>query len=121
MKHLLLVFLGGGLGSSLRYIVSKWLNTGTYPLGTFAVNIIGSLLIGIILGLAAKGGNISANTSLFLATGFCGGFTTFSTFSYENNMFLKSGDFLSFSLYTTASVAVGIFTAFVGIWISKYL
>jgi CrcB protein len=122
MKQLFLVFLGGGLGSSLRYLISKWLNTNVaFPLGTFTVNIIGSLIFGVILGYIGKGGNISPYTSLLLATGFCGGFTTFSAFSYENNVLLKSGDFLNFSIYTACSIGAGILAGFAGIWISKYL
>ncbi|WP_340199179.1 fluoride efflux transporter CrcB [Ascidiimonas sp. W6] len=122
MKQLLLVFLGGGLGSSLRYMITKWLNPNfTIPLGTLAVNIIGSLLIGIILGLASRGNTISTSQTLLLATGFCGGFTTFSTFSFENNAFLKSGDFLNFALYTILSISGGIFAVMTGFWISKQL
>ena len=99
MKQLLLVFLGGGFGSVLRYILGKNLNSTTtgIPWGTFAANIIGSLLIGIILGIAAKNNSLTQNQTLLLATGFCGGFTTFSTFAYENHVFLKSGDFISFA------------------------
>jgi len=121
MKQLLLVFLGGGLGSSLRYIVSNYLNSSTtgIPYGTFLANIVGSLLIGIILGLAAKHEALSQNTILFLATGFCGGFTTFSTFAYENHLFLKSGDFTSFALYTIGSFIIGFAAVFFGIWLVK--
>ena len=89
MKQFLLVFLGGGFGSGLRYIIGKYLNsteTGI-PYGTFAANIIGSLLIGIILGLAAKNDALSQNQTLLLATGFCGGFTTFSTFATKTMCF----------------------------------
>ncbi|HCY81005.1 MAG TPA: fluoride efflux transporter CrcB, partial [Xanthomarina gelatinilytica] len=102
MKQLLLVFIGGGIGSVLRYVLGKYLNsyqTGI-PYGTFIANILGSLLIGIILGLAAKNNSISQNHTLLLATGFCGGFTTFSAFAYENHIFLKAGDFTSFAMYT---------------------
>ncbi|MEM7086337.1 MAG: fluoride efflux transporter CrcB [Bacteroidota bacterium] len=122
MKPLLLVFFGGGLGSVLRYGLGKYLNstiTGI-PYGTFAANILGSLLIGIILGLAAKNDSISQNTMLLLATGFCGGFTTFSTFAYENHVFLKSGDFGMFALYTVASFMVGFGAVFFGIWAVKF-
>ena len=89
MKPLLLVFLGGGLGSSLRYGLGKYLNSAAtgFPYGTFAVNIIGSLLVGTILVIAAKNDSISQNTMLLIDTGFCGGFTTFSAFFYENHIF----------------------------------
>ena len=88
MRQLFFVFIGGGLGSVLRYIISRYLNqTGSgFPLGTFTANILGSLLIGIIIGLAAKNNTLSQNQTLLLATGFCGGFTTFSTFAYENHV-----------------------------------
>ncbi len=121
MKHILLVFLGGGFGSVLRYIIGKYLNN-TYsgiPYGTFAANMLGSLLIGIILGLAAKNDSLSQNQTLLLATGFCGGFTTFSTFAYENHVFLKSGDFTSFAFYTIASFVIGFFAVFIGMHIIK--
>ncbi|RIA09029.1 camphor resistance protein CrcB [Flavobacteriaceae bacterium MAR_2010_72] len=121
MKHLLLVFVGGGFGSVLRYMIGKYLNspeTGL-PYGTFAANILGSLLIGIILGMAAKNNTLSQSQTLLLATGFCGGFTTFSTFAYENHVFLKSGDFTSFALYTIGSFVVGFLAVFLGLYLVK--
>ncbi|MEZ4802332.1 MAG: fluoride efflux transporter CrcB [Gelidibacter sp.] len=122
MKQLLLVFVGGGTGSVLRFIIGKYLNSpeSGIPYGTFAANIIGSLLIGIILGLAVKQNALSQNQILFLATGFCGGFTTFSTFAYENHLFLKSGDFTSFAIYTIASFVIGFLAVFAGIFIAKF-
>ncbi|HBR55614.1 MAG TPA: fluoride efflux transporter CrcB [Flavobacteriaceae bacterium] len=122
MKQLLLVFLGGGLGSSLRYIVGNYLNNPAngIPYGTFAANILGSLIIGIILGLAAKHQTLTQNTILFLATGFCGGFTTFSTFAYENHVLLKSGDFMSFAAYTVGSFVIGFAAVFFGIWLVRF-
>ena len=121
MKQLLLVFLGGGFGSALRFLVGKYMNstqTGI-PWGTFAANILGSLLIGIILGLAAKNNTLSQNQTLLLGTGFCGGFTTFSTFAYENHVFLKSGDFASFAFYTIGSFVVGFLAVFLGMYLIK--
>ena len=121
MKQLLLVFIGGGFGSSLRFVIGKYMNsteTGI-PWGTFTANILGSLIIGIILGLAAKNDALSSNQTLLLATGFCGGFTTFSTFAYENHMFLKSGDFTSFALYTIGSFIIAFLAVFAGLFIAK--
>lgn len=122
MRQAALVFLGGGLGSVLRYLLSSFLNNSEtgIPYGTFLANIVGSLLIGLILGIAMKNQNLSQEAVLLLATGFCGGFTTFSTFAYENHIFLKSGDFMSFALYTLASFVLGFGMVFFGMWIAKF-
>lgn len=121
MKQVLLVFFGGGLGSVLRFIISKWLNTpqSGFPYGTFLVNILGSLIIGVILGLAVKNNSLNTSQTLLLATGFCGGFTTFSTFAYENQAFLKLGDFTSFAIYTIGSLVVGFLAVFAGLYLVK--
>lgn len=121
MKKLILVFLGGGFGSALRYVIGKYLNSAQtgIPYGTLTANILGSLLIGIILGLAAKNNTLSQNHTLLLATGFCGGFTTFSSFAYENHLFLKSGDFMSFAVYTIISFVVGFLAVFAGVYLAK--
>ena len=123
MKNFLLVFIGGGFGSGLRYLIGKYLNSslGSFPIGTFTVNIIGSLLIGLILGYAAKENSLSQNQVLLLATGFCGGFTTFSAFANENFQLLKTGDIMQFSIYTISSVVVGLIAVFIGIYIAKNL
>jgi CrcB protein len=121
MKQLLLVFLGGGLGSSLRYFISKYLNDSQLgiPYGTFFVNILGCLVIGFLLGLAYKYKSISNETMLILATGFCGGFTTFSAFAYENYIYFRSGDYLSLGLYTIISLIFGIVAVVIGIWMVR--
>ena len=123
MKQLLFVFIGGGFGSMARYILTKYLNSpeSGIPYGTFLVNVLGSLFIGVILGLALKNEALSQNQTLLLATGFCGGFTTFSAFAYENHLFLKSGDFMQLALYTLASIIVGFAAVFLGLYLVKVL
>ncbi len=121
MKHVLLVFIGGGFGSIARFLLSKYFNSEAngIPYGTFLANVLGSLFIGIILGLAAKNDSLTQSQTLLLATGFCGGFTTFSTFAYENHVFLKSGDFFNFFLYTIGSFVLGFAAVFLGMFLVK--
>lgn len=123
MKQLLFVFIGGGFGSVLRYIVGKYLNNPAngIPYGTFTVNILGSLFIGVILGLAAKNNTLNQDQTLLLATGFCGGFTTFSAFAYENQALFKNGDFTSFAVYAISSFVVAFLAIFAGLYISRTL
>lgn len=120
MKYIL-VFIGGGFGSALRYIISKYLNNLEQPIpyGTFLVNVIGSLLIGIILGLSLKNNTLTNNQTLLLATGFCGGFTTFSAFAFENVQFLKNGDYLHFFSYTLGALVIGFTAVFLGLFLVK--
>ena len=119
MKSFLLVFLGGGLGSGLRYLVTAAMNqhSKVLPFGTFTVNLVGCLLIGLILGYAQKENTLTSNQTLLLATGFCGGFTTFSAFANENLELIKNGEILNLSLYTFGSIIIGILAVFVGYYI----
>ncbi len=105
----------------LRYGISKSLNTYFHHffLGTFLVNSIGCLLIGVIIGLSLRGNLITENQTLLLATGFCGGFTTFSAFTFEQYTLLKDGEFLNFSIYALASIIVGLVSVFFGLWLAK--
>ena len=120
IKNLILVFIGGGLGSSLRFLISKYLNSGNLlPYGTFLVNIVGSLILGMIIGWAIKSNLLNSPMYLLIGIGFCGGFTTFSTFSFENYSILKSGDYYMFCLYFFGSLILGILAILAGIFISK--
>ena len=121
MKSFLLVFLGGGLGSSLRYLVASAMNqySKVLPLGTLTVNMLGCLLIGLILGYAQKENTLTSNQTLLLATGFCGGFTTFSAFANENLELIKNGEIFNFSVYTIGSVLVGILAVFFGFYLAN--
>ena len=119
MKSFLLVFLGGGLGSSLRYLLTIAMNqySKVLPFGTFTVNILGCLLIGLILGYAQKENTLTSNQTLLLATGFCGGFTTFSAFANENLELIKNGEIFNFSVYTICSILVGVLAVFIGFYL----
>ena len=121
MKSFLLVFLGGGLGSGLRYLVTITMNqySKVLPFGTFTVNILGCLLIGLILGYAQKENTLTSNQTLLLATGFCGGFTTFSAFANENLELIKNGELFNFSVYTLGSVLIGILAVFIGFYLTN--
>jgi len=121
MKQVLLVFIGGGVGSALRYLVGKFLKipASGFPWSTFSVNVLGSLIIGILMGVTLKNSALSENQTLLLITGICGGFTTFSAFAYENQVFLKEGDFTNFFIYTLGSIGVGLAAVFLGLFISK--
>lgn len=121
MKQLILVIIGGGLGSGLRFLISKYLNpvfSGFY-LGTFTVNILGCLIIGLLLGVFLRQDYVSPVQSALLVTGFCGGFTTFSTFSLEQFLFLREGNFIPFILYSLLSLALGILAVGLGFWLAR--
>jgi len=124
LRILLFIGVGGFLGSALRFVVQQYtdrLFSTSFPVGIFLINIIGSFLIGIIFGLALEKNILSDEMRLFLATGFCGGFTTFSAFSFDNLKFLQTADYAQLIAFSGGSVVLGIFAAFLGIWLVKII
>jgi CrcB protein len=122
IRTLLLVGTGGFLGSISRYLASRFLQNSfpyAFPFGTFFVNIAGCFLIGLIYGVSERNQFLSSGWKLFLAVGFCGGFTTFSAFANENLALLRDGEFYYFFLYTGLSVFLGIAATFLGVLITK--
>jgi fluoride exporter len=121
-KTLLLVGTGGFLGSVSRFLASRFMQNSfasAFPFGTFFVNVSGCLLIGLIYGLSERSSLLTSGWKMFLAVGFCGGFTTFSTFANENLALLRDGEFFNFMLYTGSSVFLGIAATFLGVLITK--
>lgn len=123
IKDVLIVGIGGFIGSSSRYLfgqlIYKYFDT-TFPLGTLIINLIGCFLIGLILGLFEKGNIISLNMNLFLTVGICGGFTTFSTFSNDSLILIKNNEIVSLLIYLSVSVLVGLLMTFLGKYIISY-
>ena len=122
MKSLLLVGLGGFIGSLARYYTQVLFNKilpGNVPLGTLTANVLGCFIIGIIFALGLKQGTISAEWRLFIAIGFCGGFTTFSSFSLENILLLQSGQYLALAIYFLSSVLLGFGATLLAIFLFR--
>ena len=120
IKNIVLVFLGGGLGSALRYGLSSWLNQ-FYPwaAGTFSANILGSLLIGLLMGWFIKWPHFEAYLRLLLAIGFCGGFTTFSALALEQVNMIKNGATMHALVYMASTLILGVAAVFLGLWLSR--
>lgn len=113
-KNFLLVGLGGAIGSMLRYAISLLVTVKQFPYSTFIVNIAGSFIIGAVLALSLKNDMFSNNWKIFLATGICGGFTTFSAFAAENMELLQSGKYGIAFIYIMASLLLGIAAVVLG-------
>lgn len=123
MLKLLAIFTGGGIGAVLRFLVGflcknhNW----TLPIATFSVNIVGSFIIGFVLTYNIVKTDFSPTVKLFLTVGFCGGLTTFSTFSAECLDYLASGKVTEFLLYTLLSVTICVVAAGLGVYSAKLL
>lgn len=117
LRTLILVGIGGAVGSVLRYLTAVLTNrlcSSDFPFATFAVNLAGCLLIGILLGFAEKYQVLNANLRNLLVTGFCGGYTTFSAFASENVNLLQQGHMLPAIVYMAGSILLGLFAVWLG-------
>ena len=121
IKDIVLVGIGSGIGGICRSLISLFMGHlhGSFPWGTFTVNIVGCLLIGILWGLTSRFQHPAPAFSLLLMVGFCGGFTTFSTFSKEGLTMLQTNNYVLFALYTLGSVVLGIVAVALGFWTTK--
>lgn len=122
MKELLLVGIGGFIGSISRYLVHLFMASRfvtPFPVGTFTVNLVGSLLIGVIMGIFERYDWLTHEWRIFLAIGFCGSFTTFSTFAFENVHLLRESNYLHLLAYVSLSVILGMVLVWVGYQMAK--
>ncbi len=121
-KTILLVGSGGALGSILRYLTAVLVNkywSNIFPLAIFITNVLGCFLIGLMVGVLEKNNLASSNLKWFLITGFCGGYTTFSAFGYENlKLFQDQNTFIAL-IYIASSVFIGILAVWFGLFITK--
>lgn len=122
MSRILLIGLGGFIGGIARFLAASYFTRifpSAFPYGTFIVNISGCLAIGILYGLSERFSWITPEWRLFLTTGICGGYTTYSSFTYENVNLIQQGNYLVFALYSIASFALGLLAVFLGLTINK--
>jgi len=122
IKSILLVGVGGSIGSIIRFLCQKWIyqiHPHPFPWGTFLVNITGCFLIGMFWNIVTRSSTGNDDLRLLLMTGFCGGFTTFSAFTFESIGLLKEQRLGLFFLYITASVIVGLLATFAGMRLIK--
>ena len=119
-----LAFLAGGaVGAPSRYLLDGYIQSntdGAYPWGTFTINAAGSFMLGVLTGLALKHG-LSPTTKIVLGTGFCGAFTTFSTFSVETDLLIKDGHPMTAAAYVASTLVVGLLCAWLGVIVGRLL
>lgn len=121
-KLMLIAGAGGFIGTCCRYLTNRLYLTyfkTTLPLATFTANILGCFIVGLILGLLNRSGIVSPKINAFLVVGFCGGFTTFSTFSYETFTMGMNGELFTSLLYVAASIILGLIAVWLGLLLSN--
>ena len=121
---LLIIGLGGFLGSVARYVTTKFVDeklSTIFPYGTLTVNIVGSFLLGIIYMVALRKAGLTENGRLFLGVGFCGGFTTFSAFALENFSLMQEKFAGASLLYISVSIVGGILALVAGVWVARFV
>ncbi|MBC7511377.1 MAG: fluoride efflux transporter CrcB [Ferruginibacter sp.] len=125
LSTVFIIGLGGFIGTIFRYFTSlfftKQLPSSFIPYGTFTVNILGCLLIGLVYGISERCDIFSPQWRLFLATGICGGFTTFSAFAYENVSMLQQSNYIGFAIYALSSFLLCLIAVFAGLSFIKML
>jgi CrcB protein len=117
MKEAFYIFAGSGLGGLTRYGLGRWINTlhtTSFPFGTFVVNVLACFILGFVVGLADERKLISSGSRMFWVIGFCGGFSTFSTFSHETLSLLMDGNHLINIVYTVTSILVCLIATYLG-------
>jgi fluoride exporter len=122
LKHILLVAIGGAVGSVARFLIQKYVHQmypDPFPVGTFVVNLTGCLAIGLLYGITASHGILNTELRLLLMTGVLGGFTTFSAFSLESVGLLEQQRFMTFFLYIGGSVVLGLLATLAGAWLTR--
>ena len=122
LKKLVFIALGGAAGSVLRYLIQHFTHKnypGLFPYGTFLVNIMGCLIVGFLVSWASGNKALSETLTLMLITGFCGGFTTFSTFAHEGNLLLLQQKPAQAFLYMGLSIILGMLLAYLGFRLGK--
>jgi len=120
-REIVAVFVGGGIGSIIRYLITKisFFSSNSFPISTFISNIIGCFILGLALTYFMKNDSQNSTIFIFIAVGFCGGFTTFSTFSSEGLELINNGNLITFILYTFTSIFLGIVGVYLGASIYK--
>ena len=122
IRTILLIGLGGGIGSIFRYLTSVFVAkyyANNFPFATFLTNILGCFFIGIIMGFLAKSQFGSQDLKWFLVTGFCGGYTTFSAFGYENINLMQNGNSVLAFGYIAMSIIIGLFAVWLGLFLTR--
>ena len=123
LKEIIAVFVGGGLGSVLRFLVNKIeiISEHNFPYSTFISNFLGCFILGLVLGYFIKNENPNSILFVFLTVGLCGGFTTFSSFSNESLQLIQNGEIFTFLAYLLSSLIVGIISVYGGTIMFKIL